>query len=149
MKDLTKYVNRAVSATGHGIKYKLGKGGYFPNDPLPTRTGTCDCSGFVAWVLGTSRIPKPSRLFWLETTNVYLDATTKQKVFVQIDKAVPGCIVVFPDRNGHEGHMGIVETVNSFNTYTVIDCTSKGITVQSGRYFRANKAIFCILKQDV
>lgn len=150
--NLLKYVNRAMSATGHNITYKLGKGGFFPKDALPTRTGTCDCSGFVSWVLGLSRIPKSTRLWWIETTNIYNDATGRQRVFKELPAPVPGCVVVFPDRKignrKREGHVGIVESVRSYNNYSVIDCTRRGITVQGGDYFRANRAIFCILKDD-
>ena len=54
-------LTRARSAIGHGITYHLGHGGLHPADALPSRDGQCDCSGFVAWVLGRSRNPATAR----------------------------------------------------------------------------------------
>lgn len=151
MEHLNKYLNRARSAIGHEIRYGLGKGGNNPQSPLPDDgTGRCDCSGFVAWVLGMSRKPKITRRWWIETTNIYRDATGPQKVFQRIKKAVPGCVIVFPDTNGHEGHVGIVSAVNEWGDATmVVDCAKRGITEQSDKYFERNHAIYCMLKQDV
>lgn len=138
---------RARSAVDQGITYKLGKGGVFPNAKLPSNPfKQCDCSGFVAWVLGISRVPKPSRRWWIETTNIYRDAIGPQTVFARIPEPVPGCVVVFPDREGHEGHVGIVSQSYPLR---VVDCGSPGITERGGGYFERNHAIYCVLAQDL
>lgn len=148
--NLERYLNRARTAIGRGIRYGLGKGGMKPTSPLPDDgTGRCDCSGFVAWVLGMSRKPKLTRLWWWETSNIYRDAVGKQKVVVRLTKAVPGCVIVFPDNGGKEGHVGIVASVDGGHAETVVDCASKGITEQTAAYFHRHGAIYCALKQDV
>lgn len=149
---LESRLTRARSVIGQGIKYGLGQGGMNPDNPTPASpTWKCDCSGFVSWVLHMSRKPKVTRWWWIETTNVYKDATGRQKVFVKIDKPVPGCIVVYPDRSGHEGHIGIVSEIRKTG-YDVIDCSGSknGIYEHSGAAFmtKAN-TIFCLLKQDI
>lgn len=148
--NLNRYLNRARSAIGHGIDYGLGKGGMNPKGSLPDDgSGKCDCSGFVAWVLGISRKPKITRRWWIETTQIYRDAVGPQKVFKRIAKAEPGCLIVFPDVNGKEGHVGIVASVNSAgDALTVVDCARNGITEQTDKYFERNHAIYCMLKQD-
>lgn len=146
-------LERARSAKGHGITYGLGKGGFDPADNLPDQNGKCDCSGFVSWCLGMSRQqgnknkPWSKQIPWIETTAVHKDATGKQLVFKAIPKPVAGCLVVFPDSNGKEGHIGVVAIAGA--QYTVVDCTSKGITEHPGTYFRGKKStVFCILKED-
>lgn len=148
--NLDRYLSRARTAVGRGIRYGLGKGGNKPSSPLPDDgTGRCDCSGFVAWVLGMSRRPKLTRPWWIETTRIFKDATGKQKVFVRLVNPVPGCVIVFPDSGGKEGHVGIVATVDDGKAQTVVDCASKGITEQTAAYFHRHGAIYCALKQDV
>lgn len=137
---------RAKSAVDRGIRYKLGHGGFYPKDPLPSRDGYCDCSGFVAWVLQMSRRPKIGRWWWIETTNVWNDATKSMRVFQRIGGPRPGCIVVYPDSVNSEGHIGIVSGIAPL---TVIDCSASanGIFERSGRVFEKNKnTIFCMLK---
>lgn len=153
------------------IDYKLGKGGYFPNDVKPSRTKSCDCSGFVSWCIGLSRVPKPSRNWWLETTNIYENAMNrdgKPDVFTRIATPVPGCIVVYGDNNGHEGHIGIVydcqvDSKNKVTKLHVIDCSSggsrklgKAINLRNnttilgdGMFFLNKGAIFCVLTEHI
>lgn len=151
MSNLKRYVERARTAIGKGTKYGLGCGGMSPYNKGPAdKNNRCDCSGFVAWVLGLSRKPKPTRNWWIETTMIHKDASKNRTVFIQISKAEPGCLVVFPDKDGREGHVGIVSAVNESGTAAmVIDCTSKGITEQGAEYFSRKGAIYCILKQDM
>lgn len=103
---------RAHAATHQGIRYKLGAGGFKPGLPTPGPTGQCDCSGFVAWCLGMSR--QTNELFyknfnggWIETSAVWTDIGSSVGIF-QPTKPLPGAVVVYPDENGHEGHIGIV-----------------------------------------
>lgn len=172
-------VTRARSAVGKGIKYKLGEGGRVPQLSRPDDmirlsgyyTNLCDCSGFVAWVLGMRRdqinAKKPWSKFlpWIETTMVWKDATGPQRVFVKIPAPAPGCLVVYGDTGKSEGHIGIVTTtfpreVNGVwktNAITVIDCSSgmsrktgEAIHERDGAFFLSNpKTIFCVLKEDL
>lgn len=154
-------VRRARSAVGRGIRYRLGHGGTHPHDELPTRTGYCDCSGFIAWVIGINRAPKPERPWWVETTNIYRDATSgkRSSTFVRLPSPVPGCFVVYPDRTffgiRRQGHIGVVTRVDGGRIYTV-DCSahSGGTTREAiremdrTRLWITNGAIFVALRQD-
>lgn len=121
-------IERARSAIGKGTKYVLGKGGR----PKDWGIGSeCDCTGFVAWWLGLDRyLPKNFPGYpggeWLETTAVYRDAMSNWGFVdaIQWDQAVPGDIVVWGDRGGHQGHIGIVATVDATGPKTVIHCSS-------------------------
>lgn len=149
---------RARSAVGRGIRYKLGEGGFRPLDALPTRTGLCDCSGFAAWVLGIDRWqgrhrkPWSSRIPWIETTAIVRDATGPQLLFVQLPEPVPGCLVVYGDRLGRQGHVGIVDNVRSATDFDVVDCASRrgdAIQRRDASLFLRRRAIYVTLGQDV
>ncbi len=126
-------LTRARSAIGHGITYHLGHGGLHPADPLPSRDGQCDCSGFVAWVLGRSRNPAtapklPAWPWWLSTDSVFADANGANVLFTKLDHPVPGCLAVYadwkdPDGKHHEGHIAVVADPAK---HTVVDCSDSG-----------------------
>ncbi|MCW5943287.1 MAG: CHAP domain-containing protein [Fimbriimonadaceae bacterium] len=151
MLNLTRYLHRARSAVGLGTEYRLGRGGFKPTALWTDRSS--DCSGFVAWVLGLSRVPKLSRPWWIETTAIHRDATGKRRVFERIFEPTPGCVVVYPDLNGAQGHVGIVASVSPL---TVVDCSlgsfrafHEAIREHNGTAFeRRTDAIFVCLKQD-
>jgi hypothetical protein len=105
-------IARAHSAVGQGIRYKLGKGGMNPGSPTPAAGGGCDCSGFVAWCLGFSR--KLDEAFyrnfnggWFETTAVWTDIGSSVGLFDEVTKR-PGAVIVYPDADGGQGHIGIL-----------------------------------------
>jgi len=153
-------VVRARTAIGRGTRYKLGQGGFHPLDVLPTRTGQCDCSGFAAWTMGINRWqgrhkkPWASYLPWVETTAIVRDATGAQRLFKRIDEPVPGCLVVYGDRLGRQGHVGIVDNVRGLKDFTVIHCSKgndrSGDAIQrtNGGLFVRAKAIFVVLRED-
>lgn len=123
-------LSRAQAAVGQGIRYKLGKGGMKPGSPTPASGGQCDCSGFVAWCLGMSR--QTNELFyknfnggWIETSAVWADIGSSVGIFDATSKK-PGAVVVYPDGNGHEGHIGIL-----MDATHVVHC-SKGNDTQFG-----------------
>ena len=131
-------VTRALSARGHGILYMLGHGGWFPSDPLPTRDLGCDCSGFVAWALGTYRQCKDPAFPWYETTAIVHDALGDCRHFdhVRWADARPGDVLVYGDRKDadgsqHQGHCGIVTVVDSSGPLKVVHC-SHGASVLHG-----------------
>ncbi len=115
---------RAVSATGLGIRYKLGKGGMNPGSPTPGVSGQCDCTGFAAWALGFSRL-LGDRFYvhfnggWFETTAVWTDIASSAGILEPIPGPTPGAVVVYPDANGHQGHIGIV-----LDAGNVVHCSS-------------------------
>ena len=105
-------LGRAQAAVAQGVRYKLGKGGMNPGAPTPALAGQCDCSGFVAWCLGMSR--KIDERFyahfnggWIETTAVWTDIASPVGIFEEIAPTA-GTVVVYPDANGHQGHIGIL-----------------------------------------
>jgi hypothetical protein len=121
---------RAHSAVGQGVRYKLGKGGMNPGSPTPAAGGQCDCTGFVAWCFGFSR--KMTEHFyvnfnggWFETTAVWTDVG-KSTGILEESQSRPGAVIVFPDSNGRQGHIGIILD----NTH-VVHC-SKGNDTKFG-----------------
>jgi hypothetical protein len=171
-----KRVQRARSAVGLGIKYKLGKGGFFPKGARPDLinrvaedarghgyvmySNQCDCSGFVAWVLMMRRDQINAKkwwsklLPWIETTMVYRDATGPQRVFVRLSKPEAGCLVVYGDKGRSEGHIAVVTEAK--DGIRIVDCSSgmsrstgEAIRERNGDFFLKNGAIFCCLKQDL
>lgn len=109
-------VARARGACGHGCDYKLGAGGMRPNDPQPwdEREGRkeCDCSGFAMWAWGMSRLQKPGgRDLWYDTSQIARDARYSGQLFELLDSwesLRPGDGLVWGDRHGKQGHVGIV-----------------------------------------
>lgn len=108
-------VARALSAVGTNTTYAMRD---LQIPPLATERwpadGTrIDCSGFVAWCL---RIPRQIKhpLYqkvnggWFETTAVHYDGSHQTGFFSVSDTVRPGTLLVYPDRNGRQGHIGIV-----------------------------------------
>lgn len=121
-------VDRAKSAMGKGIRYKLGSGGMQPEAKLPKGPDNkCDCSGFVCWVLGISR--KTDFPFyrkfggWIFTDSMEADVKSSSGIFESLDAPEPGCIVVFGAGN-KIGHVGIVSEVERGRMKKVIHCSS-------------------------
>jgi len=149
-------VERARSALNKNIAYKLGKGGYHPDDPLPSRSGEADCSGFVSWCLGISRHKRfGDGHEWVSTSDIYRDAKGVQGLFVQIDKPEPGCIVVYPDskigKRTRQGHVAIVTQARPLRG---VDCSMSSykrykdsIRERSLEFFRSKNCVFCKLKE--
>jgi hypothetical protein len=161
-----KRVQRAKSAVGLGIKYKLGKGGWHPKAPSPDAITLsnyglqCDCSGFVAWVLMMRRDQINAKkwwsklLPWIETTMVYKDATGPQRVFVRLKEPEPGCLVVYGDSGKSQGHIAVVTEVELFygdainlhggkriRSIKVVDCSS-GMSRSTGEAIRERNGDF-------
>lgn len=122
-------IARARTALGKKTEYKLGKGGFKPGLDTPAPAGQCDCSGYVAWCLGISRqmsdpFYQQANGGWFETTAVAKDVLSPYGIFKQITVPVPGCIAVYGDHGGHEGHIGIVTAVKNGRPSLVIHCSS-------------------------
>jgi len=161
-EKLDARVARARSAIRKGTKYKMGRGGFKPSSPLPHDAALCcDCSGFVAWCIFMSRSleatgkDKRFGMGWIETTNIYRDAMGPERLFRQIEDPVPGCGVVYPDKGGEDGHVGIVSSVQPSGAFTVVDCSSgqyrrtrQAITERDGRFFLREGGIFFVLNED-
>ena len=98
-------VDRARSAIGHGTLYRLGAGAP-ASAPHPwDETGSCDCSGFVCWVLGLARFQpilsflKPVNGGWLSTDGMVCDALNPTGYFEPVAGAsLPGDLVVYPSQ---------------------------------------------------
>ncbi len=110
-------LTRAESATELGIRYRLGKGGMNPGSPTPAAGGFCDCSGFVAWCFSMSR--KSNENFykhfnggWMDTTAIWTDVGNSVGIFSELTGPKAGAIVVYPDANGKQGHIGIMVNEN-------------------------------------
>jgi cell wall-associated NlpC family hydrolase len=116
---------RAQSALGLGTVYKLGKGGFDPTRPMMPN---CDCSGFVSWAIGIPRELPPTSNKWVSTDSVWSGGKpVKPNLFSQIPLAesMAGDLLVYPDKAGHQGHIGIITQVDNNSPTYVIHC-SKG-----------------------
>ena len=85
----------------------------------------CDCSGFVCWALGISRNPAPQR--WINTDSVWDDATGSGVQFRKIERAVPGCLVVYPQADSGErfGHIALVtEATADGRAARIVHCSA-------------------------
>lgn len=135
-------VARARGCIGHGCAYVLGHGGMHPAALYPWPPGMpnvgCDCSGFVAWCLGVSRMltkDHPHYPFggWFETSAVARDARSPFGFVAEVawHLAKPGDILVWGDAGGHQGHIGLVSECNADGPVKVVHC-SKGNWRTSG-----------------
>lgn len=152
-------VARARGAIGHGCVYALGKGGMHPASPTPWPTGLpnvgCDCSGFVAWCLGVSRMltkDHPHYEFggWFETSAIARDARSEFGFVNEVlwSLALPGDLLVWGDHDGHQGHVGIVSECDETGPVRVIHCSrgnwrdhGDAIAETGVEVFRRNNAI--------
>lgn len=157
---------RALLARKLPIEYGMGKGGFDPDDDSPhqvvnrkvpktaenlagvTTTLELDCSGWAAWSIGLPRQHAYGTRKWIETTRIHGDATGPQVLFKQIPAPVPGCLVVYPDTDGHEGHVGLVTEVRG-GKVKGIDCSSSrdGLSERDFGFFLA-RGIFVVLVSD-
>jgi len=123
----------ARSAIGYNTKYGLGAGGRqwhkdWPWNPL---THKCDCTGFLAWCFGVDRktdhpLYKEWNGGWLESTAIVRDAMlpgTGMFDRVLWTSAAPGDVLVWGDKNGHQGHVGIVVEAND-GPLSVVHCST-------------------------
>jgi len=91
--------------------------------PTPAAGGKCDCTGFVAWCLGFSR-KLNDRFYvdfnggWFETTAVWTDVSLNVGIMEPSGKK-PGAVLVYPDANGHQGHVGLL-----IDATHVVHCSS-------------------------
>lgn len=152
-------VARARKAVGLVTTYRLGSGGRDPlaESPADPLTDACDCSGFVAWALGVDRylpnatVPHMQGKVWFETTAVYEDAMQPNFGFAaraEWEQALPGDVLVWPDHNMRQGHIGIVSEVGPAGPSKVIHCSvgnwndyHDAIMETSPDVFRAHAAI--------
>jgi len=91
----------------------------------------CDCSGFVTWALGIARNPSP--IGWVNTDHIHGDARGAQKLFVRLEQARIGALLVYP-RQGPKpkqvGHVGLVSEVDAHGRATrVIHCSSENFLI--------------------
>jgi LysM repeat protein len=127
-------INRARSAVGRGIIYRLpqtpGEGAYGGYDPafhLPTKDNFSDCSGFICWVLGISRVTKipfyKALGGYINTNAMVKDINSTTGIFEKLNTPEPGCIVVYGGSKGRYGHVGLVSEVVNGEISRVIHCS--------------------------
>jgi hypothetical protein len=130
-------VARALSATKFPCKYFLGSGDRDPKASSPEDyDGSCDCSGFALWALGTARFTSdPSHLrrvghgnkiAWIDTSAIVWDAEQDVGMFSEMSAPAPGCLWIWGDANGKQGHVGIVTALAKNGGVRKIAHCSKG-----------------------
>lgn len=149
----TQLLKTARSAIGLRIKYKLGSGGMNPKAASPAgKDGACDCSGFVAWCLGISRLTdnpfyKQFNGGWVNTDAIVRDAQSPFGFFEEISCPELGCLIVYGKQKGMvAGHVGIV---SGLKPERVIHCSSgnwkttgDAINETGAEIFHKHKAIY-------
>jgi hypothetical protein len=156
----------------------MGRGGWNQKgvdsgkvSPLnPAWDGGCsDCSGFISYDLRMSRYQADKNkawsdyFHWIETTEIYHNAINDKNPFVRIDRPVPGCFVVYPDKGKKQGHIEVIEKAwlgkKGFE-YDTIGCSAgfQGSALMkrairrrknAHRLFEKAGAIYVCLKQDL
>lgn len=133
---LETLISRARSGLGKSTKYSSP--GVMP--PLsavswPESGAKCDCSGFLAWCLRISRaidhpMYKKINGGWFETTGIHADVKSSWGYFDALKTPTIGSFLVYPDKNGHDGHIGLVSKINGgagiAGVDSVIHCSSGG-----------------------
>ncbi len=112
-------VARAMSAVGTSTQYTMTdtRPPAIDAERWPEDGARIDCSGFVAWCL---RMPRKIRhpLYqkvnggWFETTALYQDGLNQTGFFSSVPSAQPGSLLVYPDKDGAQGHIGVVLEAN-------------------------------------
>jgi hypothetical protein len=140
----SEIIARARSVIGKGCRYGLGKGGMSPSAVVPWDGAMlCDCSGFIAWVLGVSRHLdhpwyKKQNGGWLETTAIVRDCATPYGFFTQVAtvEALAGDLIVYgdikkTDDTTRQGHVGLISEVGATGPARAVHC-SKGNERRTG-----------------
>jgi len=115
--DVNTLIARAQSGLGKHTKYESP--GVTP--PLtavtwPASGAKNDCSGYMAWCLRISRAVDHPRYKqvnggWFETTAIHKDVANSWGFFDQLATPKIGAFVVYPDKGGHDGHIGVITGV--------------------------------------
>jgi len=114
-------LERARRCLGQKAKYGLGAGGFQPDAQWPWNSeGQLDCSGFLAWCLGTSRYLhhpwyRNVNGGWLETSAIVRDCGTRFGLFDRVpwSQARTADLLVYGDSGEHQGHVGIISEVDA------------------------------------
>jgi cell wall-associated NlpC family hydrolase len=110
-------VARALSVVNQPCRYKLGAGGRDPSKPYPwNEQRECDCTGYLAWVLGLDRYMEENPWYvrqnggWLESTAIVRDCAAPYGIFARGERrtARPGDVLAWGDHGGRQGHVGII-----------------------------------------
>ncbi|MES2529395.1 MAG: CHAP domain-containing protein [Pseudomonadota bacterium] len=107
----------------------------------------CDCSGYVCWALGISRRIKGAdgRDLWINTDSIWDDATGPGLQFQKIDRAIEGCLVVYPKpepgSGENFGHVGLVIQVDPDGHAThIAHCAASNFTEAPHDAIKVNAA---------
>lgn len=117
-------IQRAYSALDFTTQYKLGEGGFNPIIPL---TPQCDCSGFIAWVIGIPREFPPGSNRWLSTTEYWTGGSPVLAGLlsqVELHQTQVGDLLVYPHHNGQVGHIALVNEVKFSQPVQILHCSS-------------------------
>jgi len=125
-------VINAREAVGFDTRYALGAGGRLWHKATPWNplTHKCDCTGFLAWCLEMDRKTNHPLYAkwnggWLESSAIARDAMLPGAgMFDRMlwTSAAPGDVLVWGDRDGHQGHVGIVSEAND-GPQAVVHCS--------------------------
>lgn len=162
-------VDRARSAIGRRTVYVLSAGGRDPAADHPAMkvehqgglVWGCDCTGFEAWGYGVDRYllaseNKSHPLLerypfgeWFESSALVKDAHSSKGFVDQVPwaAALPGDALMWGDRIGtdhvkHQGHVGIVATVDGKGPLTVVHCSSGNFRISGDAIQETDCGVF-------
>ncbi len=137
-------LNRALSAVDTDTEFDIYSSATPPLSAefWPISGAKIDCSGFIAWCFRTRRNithPLYRRVNggWFETSALHRDGLERSGYFTEHNHATPGSLLVYPDKDGRHGHVGLVVEVNGEG----IDGVVGVVHCSSGNYRSNNKAI--------
>lgn len=116
--DASSLIERARTALNKQTQYKSpGTTPPLAAASWPDEGAKIDCSGFLAWCLRLPRTvdhPKYKSINggWFETTAIHADVKASWGYFEALSTPKPGAILVYPDKDGHDGHIGLVTRTN-------------------------------------
>jgi cell wall-associated NlpC family hydrolase len=144
---LVELLTRARSVAGKGIGYRLGAGGINALAKSPANTtNECDCSGYVCWALGLSRVSKHPLYLqfnggWINTDGMCHDGERMAGFFELLAAPKPGALIIYPGSKKGVGHVGIVTAAEGGAAKKVIHCSAGN--------FRKNHDAICETGPDV
>lgn len=142
MTTVDEIIKRArLFINNKNVAYKLGQGGINPDRSSPSNIdGFCDCSGFICWCLGISRMTKDITAVkfnggWINTDLIVFDAQVSTGQFEKLIVPRVGALIVYGSKGlvKRIGHVGIISSVQQ-NGIKVIHCSS-------GNYKKTEAAI--------
>ncbi len=105
------------------IPYQLEGTPTWDPHKLPEARTPGNCSVAACWALGVAIHQPLDR--WLNSPGIVADALEPGGLFAARPNAAPGCLVVYPWKDGRPGHVGMVTAVENGEPKLVLHCSPR------------------------